>query len=104
MVDLAFAGDMPADLLPGQTLQGKIALGDDSHSLVVPAGPFLQHTGGNWIFVVSDDGGSAVRRPIKIGRRNVEQVEVLDGLKPGDRVITSDYTSFDRIERIELDN
>jgi HlyD family secretion protein len=104
MVDLAFAGDMPADLLPGQTLQGKIALGDDSRSLVVPAGPFLQHTGGNWIFVVSDDGGSAVRRPIKIGRRNVEQVEVLDGLKPGDRVITSDYTSFDRIERIEFDN
>lgn len=104
MVDLAFAGGMPADLLPGQTLQGKIALGDDSRSLVVPAGSFLQHTGGHWIFVVSEDGRSAVRRPIKIGRRNVEQVEVLGGLKPGDRVITSDYTSFDRIDRIELDH
>lgn len=104
MVDLAFAGTMPADLLPGQTLQGKVALGNDSRSLVVPAGPFLQHTGGNWIFVVSEDGRAAVRQPIKIGRRNVEQVEVLGGLKPGDRVITSDYTSFDRIDRIELDH
>lgn len=103
-VDLAFAGTMPADLLPGQTLQGKIGLGGDTPSLVVPAGPFLQHTGGNWIFVVSDDGSSALRRPIKIGRRNAEQAEVLDGLKPGDRVITSDYTRFDRIDRIELDH
>jgi HlyD family secretion protein len=104
MVDLAFAGVMPGDLLPGQTLQGKIALGDDARTLVLPAGPFLQHTGGNWVFVISDDGRSAVRRPIKIGRRNVEQVEVVDGLDAGDKIITSDYTSFDRIDRIELDH
>lgn len=102
MVDLAFIGAMPGELLPGQTLQGKVALGDHSRTLVLPAGPFLQHTGGNWVFVVSADGGSAARRPIKIGRRNVEQVEVLGGLQPGERVITSDYTGFDRIDRIEL--
>lgn len=102
-VDLAFEGAMPADLLPGQTLQGKIALGGDSRTLVLPAGPFLQHTGGRWVFVLSDDGRSAVRQPIELGRRNVEQVEVLDGLEAGDRVITSDYSRFDRIDRIELE-
>lgn len=104
LVDLAFEGTMPADLLPGQTLQGKIAFGNDTQALVLPTGPFLQHTGGNWVFVVSKDGRYAVRSSIKLGRRNVEQVEVLSGLQPGDRVITSDYSSYDRIDRIELAN
>jgi HlyD family secretion protein len=103
LVDLAFTGAVPEGLLPGQTLQGKIALGDNVHTLVLPAGPFLQHTGGNWAFVLSEDRRSAVRRSIKIGRRNVEQLEILGGLKPGEQVITSDYTAFDRIDRIELD-
>jgi HlyD family secretion protein len=102
LVDLAFEGPMPDDLLPGQTLQGKIALGSDAQALILPAGPFLQHTGGHWVFVVNEDGRSAVRRPIKLGRRNVEQVEVLSGLRAGERVIISDYGSFDRIDRIEL--
>lgn len=102
-VDLAFIDSMPSDLLPGQTQQGKIALGGDSRTLVLPTGPFLQHTGGHWAFVVSQDGRSAQRRAIKIGRRNVEQVEILGGLEAGAQVITSDYTRFERIDRIELD-
>ncbi|WP_293853616.1 efflux RND transporter periplasmic adaptor subunit [Steroidobacter sp.] len=102
-VDLAFIDAMPSDLLPGQTQQGKIALGGDSRTLVLPTGPFLQHTGGNWAFVVSEDGRTAERRAIKIGRRNIEQVEILSGLRAGERVIVSDYTRFERIDRIELD-
>lgn len=101
-VELAFSNAMPGSLLPGQTLQGKIALGGDAQTLVLPAGPFLQHTGGNWAFVVDASGTSAVRRSLKLGRRNVEQVEVLGGLEPGERVITSDYSSFERIDRIEF--
>jgi HlyD family secretion protein len=62
----------------------------------------LEQTGGGWIFVLTPGNHSAERRRIKIGRRNVEQVEVLSGLKEGDRVITSDYTGFDRINRIDL--
>jgi HlyD family secretion protein len=103
-VELAFSGAEPADLLPGQTLQGKISLGSDTRTLVLPVGPFLAHTGGHWIFAIGADGHSAERRPIKLGRRNVEQVEVVSGLAPGERAITSDYTAFDRIERIELAN
>ena len=101
-VDLTFSGSEPPGLLPGQNLQGKLTLGADQTGTVVPAGAFLERTGGDWIFVLTRDGSSARRRFIKIGRRNAEQVEVLSGLAPGERVIISDYTGLDRIDRIDL--
>ena len=88
--------------MPGQAVQGKLSLGGDDRALILPAGPFLEQTGGDWIFVLTAGGHSAERRRIKIGRRNVEQVEVLSGLKAGDRAITSDYTGLDRMDRIDL--
>ena len=103
-VDLRFAGKSPENLLPGQALQGKLSLGEDREALVLPAGAFLERTGGDWVFVVSADGHSAHRRTIKAGRRNAEQLEVLANLAAGDRVIVSDYSSLERIERIELTN
>jgi HlyD family secretion protein len=101
-VDFAFQGATPAGLLPGQALQGKLALGADRTATILPAGAFLERTGGDWIFVLAKDGKSALRRTIKIGRRNAEQVEVLSGLAAGDQVITSDYTGFERIDRLDL--
>jgi HlyD family secretion protein len=101
-VDLQFLERSPDDLLPGQALQGKLALGEDREALVLPAGAFLERTGGDWVFVVSADGRSAHRRTIKPGRRNAEQLEVLENLAPGDRVIISDYSSLERIERVDL--
>jgi HlyD family secretion protein len=101
-VDLQFVEHSPDDLLPGQALQGKLALGEDREALVLPAGAFLERTGGDWIFVLSADGHTAHRRTIKPGRRNAEQLEVLENLAPGDRVIISDYSSLERIERIDL--
>ena len=103
-IDLAFLGDEPVGLLPGQTLQGRLALGDDTQALILPAGAFLESAGGGWMFVLVGDGTAAERRNIKIGRRNFEQVEVLDGLKPGDRAIISTYTDLDRFDRIVLSN
>lgn len=102
VVDLSFMGDAPSELLPGQTLQGKIALGNDAPALVLPHGAFMQTTGGNWIFALNSTGSEAVRRVVKLGRRNVEQVEVLNGLIAGERVIVSDYRTYEHIERIEL--
>jgi HlyD family secretion protein len=102
VIDLAFEGANPQGLVPGQTVQGKLSLGGDDRALILPAGPFLEQTGGDWIFVLTPGGHSAQRRRIKIGRRNVEQVEVLGGLKQADRVITSDYTGLDRKDRIDL--
>jgi HlyD family secretion protein len=101
-VDLAFQGAAPPGLLPGQALQGKLALGADRMAMILPAGAFLEHTGGDWVFVVSKDGRSAQRRALKIGRQNAEQVEVLSALAPGDRVIVSDYTGLEHVDRIDL--
>jgi HlyD family secretion protein len=101
-VDLTFQDATPAGLLPGQALQGKLALGADRTATILPAGAFLERTGGDWIFVLAKDGQSALRRTIKIGRRNDEQVEVLSGLAAGERVVISDYTGLERIDRIDL--
>jgi HlyD family secretion protein len=99
-VDLNFAGAMPADLTTGAAAEGKLTLGGDRQGVILPAGPFLEASGGDYVFVLA--GGSAHRRRIKLGRRNVMQVEVLSGLKSGDRVITSDYVGYDKIDRIDL--
>ena len=101
-VDLAFEGAMPRGLLPGQALEGRLTLGGDRPALVLPAGAFLERTGGDWVMVADPSGGRAEKRRIRIGRRSAEQVEVLAGLKPGERVITSDYTGFEKVDRIIL--
>jgi HlyD family secretion protein len=101
-VELAFKGAEPADLLPGEALEGKLAVGGDRAALVLPAGPFLERSGGDWVMVVSADGTRADKRRIRIGARNAEQVEVLSGLKPGERVITSDYAAFEKVDRVVL--
>lgn len=103
-VDLQFLGDEPADLQRGQTLQAKLTLGDPAPALLIPNGAFYNETGGNWVFVVAPDGTSAIRRPVRLGRRNAESIEVLDGLEPGERVITSPYTGFADKNRLDLDD
>ena len=101
-VDLAFEGAMPRGLLPGQALEGRLTLGGDRPALILPAGPFLERTGGDWVMVLDASGTRAERRRIRIGRRSNEQVEVLSGLKPGERVITSDYSAFEKVDRVIL--
>jgi HlyD family secretion protein len=101
-VELAFTGQQPANLLPGQAFDGRLSLGGDQPAIVLPAGAFLEKSGGDWVFVVEPNGRRADRRSIRIGRRNADQVEVLSGLKPGERVITSDYTGFEKVDRVDL--
>jgi len=101
-IDLDFEGASPAALVAGATAQGTLRLGGDTAAVVLPSGPYLERTGGNWVFVVARDGRTAMRRPLRAGRRTIEQLEVLSGLAPGERVITSDYTGLDRAERIVL--
>jgi HlyD family secretion protein len=101
-VDLDFAGAAPPELVAGETAQGRLQLGDDSPARLLPVGPFLERTGGNWVFVVAPDGTSAERRRIKLGRRTVEQLEILGGLAVGEQVITSDYASAENADRVIL--
>ena len=101
-VDMIF-DEEPVGLRRGQTLQLKLTLGDNSAATLIPNGSFYQETGGNWLFVVSPGGTEAVRRPVRLGRRNTDFIEVLDGLAPGEKVITSPYTSYVGMDRLSLD-
>lgn len=100
-VDMTLA-DEPDGLRRGQTLQVRLTLGDNSDAILIPNGSFYQETGGNWIFVVSPDGREAVKRSVRMGRRNTDFIEVLDGLEAGEKVITSPYTSFSGMDRLTL--
>jgi HlyD family secretion protein len=101
-VDLQFIGQEPADLQRGQTVQIRLTLGDPAPALMIPNGAFYNETGGNWVFVVAPDGRSAVKRQVRLGRRNADYIEVLEGLDPGERVITSPYTGFAERDRLSL--
>jgi HlyD family secretion protein len=81
-------------------VRGRLSLGQDRPAIVLPTGAFLEQTGGNWVFALAPDGRSAVRRMVRPGRRNTEQIEILAGLAAGERVITSSYRGWEKIERI----
>jgi len=102
-VDMQFDQD-PVGLRRGQTLQVRLTLGDNTDATLIPNGSFYQDTGGNWVFVVSPDGNEAIKRSVRLGRRNQNFIEVLDGLEPGETVITSPYTSFVGMDRLSLND
>ncbi len=100
-VDLQFIGDTPADIRRGQTLQLRLVLGDTSeHATLLANGPFFNDTGGAWVFVLDADGKVATRRPVRLGRRNPNSIEVKSGLLPNDRVIISSYANFIAVDRL----
>jgi len=101
-VEMEFDGETPQGIRPGQSLRLRIELGQSSEELLLPMGGFYKDTGGNWVFVL-DAENHAVRRDIKLGRKmGSEYFEVLDGLKPGDKVITSSYENFGNSEVLIL--
>jgi len=101
-VDMNFVGEVPEGIVRGQSLRLRIELSQSSEELLLPVGGFYKDTGGNWVFVLEEGGQKAVRRDVKLGRKNPENFEVLEGLKPGDRVITSSYENFGNNEVLLL--
>lgn len=99
-VDLVFTKDKPETIRTGQSYNIKLQLGESNQALLLPKGSFFQSTGGQWIFVIQGD--EALKRPISIGKQNSRYYEVLEGLKPGEKVITSNYDNFGDAERIVL--
>jgi len=93
-IDLVFNGPAPASVQRGQTIQAKLTLGDSSKATLIPNGAFFNDTGGNWVFVVDRSGNGATRRQVQLGRRNADSIEVLGGLSPGERVVTSSYNGL----------
>ena len=92
--DFRFSEEQPENIRTGQTYYLNLQLGQPESAILIPRGTFYQKTGGKWIYVVSPEGGKAVKREIRIGRQNPQFYEVLEGLEPGEKVITSGYDNF----------
>jgi len=102
-IDLQIGNPTPQGIHAGQAFDIKLELGQAATALMLPNGPFYQETGGNWILVLAPDGRSATRRTVRLGRRNPDHIEVVDGLVPGEKAIVSGYEAFQKIERVEFD-
>ena len=100
--DLKFIGEQPSNIRSGQTYYLNLQLGQPEQSILIPRGAFFQTTGGRWIYVLNADGKGATRRNIRINRQNPQYYEVLEGLQPGDRVITSSYEHFGDNEMLKF--
>ncbi len=92
--DFIFRGERPEQIRSGQTYYVDLELGQPEQAVIIPRGTFFQTTGGQWIFVLDKGGDKAYRRQIRIGRQNPQYYEVLEGLEPGERVVTSGYEAF----------
>jgi HlyD family secretion protein len=101
-VDMEFVSEVPKGIRRGQTLQIRLALSDETQAVLLPKGGFYQQTGGNWIFKVSADGKKAYKADIQLGRQNPDYYEVLQGLNPGEKVVTSSYENYGDMQELLL--
>ncbi len=101
-VDMKFLTEVPKGIRRGQTLQIRLALSDETQGILLAKGGFYQQTGGNWVFKLSSDGKTAYKTDVQLGRQNPEYYEVLQGLNPGDRVVTSSYENYTNMQELVL--
>ncbi len=101
-VDMIFEGAEPRGIRRGQTLRIKLELGDLSEAVMLETGAFFASTGGRWVYVLDESEEKARKRTVHLGRQNIEYIEVLDGLEPGERVIVSAYDSFGKADMLVL--
>ena len=92
--DFKFVNEQPANIRSGQTYYLNLQLGQSEEAVLIPRGSFFQTTGGKWIYVLNEQGDRAIKREIRIRRQNPQFYEVIEGLQPGDKVITSSYEKF----------
>ena len=102
--DFRFSDNVPENIRSGQTYYLNLQLGQPTDAAIIPRGSFFQKTGGRWIYVVDESGEKAYKREIRIGRQNPQYYEVLEGLNPGEKVITSSYDNFGENEILILKN
>jgi HlyD family secretion protein len=101
-VDMEFMEKVPEGIRRGQTLQVRLALSEETQAILLPKGGFYQQTGGNWIFKLNENGTVAYKVDIQLGRQNPDYYEVLSGLKPGDKVVTSSYENYGNMQELIL--
>lgn len=101
-VDALFDGAVPEGIRRGQTLQIRLALSDETQALLLNKGGFFQQTGGNWVYKVTSDGSKAYKVDVQLGRQNPDYYEVLSGLQPGDKVVTSSYENYNNMQELVI--
>jgi HlyD family secretion protein len=101
-IDMVFDGDKPENIRTGQTYYINLELGQPQDAIMLPRGGFFQTTGGQWVYVLDKSGSYATKRNIRIGKQNPQFYEVLEGLSPGERVITSGYENFGDNDKLIL--
>ncbi len=99
-IDMVFEGDKPDNIRTGQTYYINLELGQPQEAVMLPRGGFFQSTGGQWVYVLDKSGEFATRRSIRIGKQNPQFYEVIEGLNPGEQVITSGYENFGDNDRL----
>tara|TARA_R110002012_G_scaffold252147_1_gene430702 strand:+ start:538359 stop:539564 length:1206 start_codon:yes stop_codon:yes gene_type:complete len=103
-VDMVFEGEHPSGIKRGQTIRIKLELGATEETLLLPVGGFYKDTGGNWAYVISEgDASVAYKKAIRLGRKNTDYYEVMEGLEAGDRVIVSGYDNYGDNEKLSLE-
>ncbi len=103
-VDMQFEGEVPEGIRRGQTLQVRVALSEEKQAVRIPKGGFFQKTGGNWIFKLSEDGKTAYKVDLSLGSQNTEFYEVISGVQPGDKVITSSYDNYGEVQELLIND
>jgi HlyD family secretion protein len=101
-VDVTFVGDVPSTLRRGQRLTVELSFSEPTESLTVARGSSTQQTSGRWAYLIDEDRESARRVPIRLGRQNPGFVEVLEGLREGDWIITSSYEGFNEVDELRF--
>lgn len=101
-IDMIFKGEKPDNIRTGQNYYVKLELGQSKKTLLLPRGGFFQKTGGQWIYVLNENGTEALKRSIRIGKQNPQYYEVLEGLREGEKVITSGYEVFGDNDKIVI--
>jgi HlyD family secretion protein len=101
-VDMLFVDGVPEGIRRGQTLQIGLALSDETQALLLSKGGFFQQTGGSWVYKVTSDGSKAYKVDVQLGRQNPDYYEVLNGLQPGDKIVTSSYENYGNMQELVI--
>jgi len=101
-VDMQFEDGAPEGIRRGQTLQIRLALSDETQALLLNKGGFFQQTGGSWVYKLSSDGQTAYKVDVQLGRQNPDYYEVVSGLQPGDKVVTSSYENYTNMNELVI--
>lgn len=100
-IELVFVDEVPENITIGQSIQVRLELSKAQTSIMIPTGSYFQSSGGQYVYVLDDDG-HAHKRNIKLGSHNPRYYQVLEGVAVGEEIITSSYDAYKNYETIKI--